>query len=247
MFNYLLAYLDESGKLHDKEFVSFAGYATGPDHWDDFSREWRFAFNRTGVRSVRMQDAVDFRGQFAGWRDHRHTQRDALLLRLAETIESFELASVFLPISLVEFKDLSENDQKHWKSLSRCGFVGVIKCLLTLFPSTVAFHMIYDLSEDYSAKCVRLFNLLRVRDQDIRRRCWAITFADDERTPPLQAADMLAYCSRAARAGFVGYDSIVAQVTEVLMRRVHITEWFEFKGGGARLGYVRNVSGFDVQ
>jgi len=44
--------------------------------------------------------------------------------------------------------------------------------------------------------CLDLYIKLRNQNLDLRERCIAITFAEDEHFPPLQMADMLAYCVR---------------------------------------------------
>jgi len=68
----------------------------------------------------------------------------------------------------------------------------------TLYPRLdTDVHLVFDLSEQYSEKCVSLFHKLRRTKAEVKKRCLGLAFADDEVHAGLQIADMIAYCSRA--------------------------------------------------
>ena len=78
------------------------------------------------------------------------------------------------------------------------GFETLIKGITDIAKSDPQskFHLICDLSEGYSVDCLKLFTRLRMMHESYRQRFTALSFADDCDYPPLQAADMLAYCFR---------------------------------------------------
>ncbi len=231
----IAAYFDESGKLHDHDLVTFAGYAAPFSDWEAFNQKWAAALAGTGMSHISMKDAIRYDGNFQSWMD-RPDERNALLRKLAEIINSFEFASIVLPMTSSEFRALPEADRKRLKNVQYCGFEGAAKGILSVFPPTTPMHMVCDLSEEYAPECVRLFNILRANDEDFKRRCFAISFADDSRTPPLQAADMLAYCSRFRHNETLKRDPIVDEVAAILATRAATTKYYVFKAGISKPG-----------
>jgi hypothetical protein len=104
--------------------------------------------------------------------------------------------------------------ERFWHDVQYCGFEACISGALHQSANAVL-HVTCDLSEEYARNCVTLFNKLRARDVMIKARCFALTFAEDERHAGLQAADMIAYCSRAEHTEREP-QPIVQQIIEIL-------------------------------
>jgi hypothetical protein len=181
-----------------------------------------------------MKDAMNLRGTFETWHD-RIDDRDSLLLTLSKL--AAEAFIVVAPMSTDDFKALPQTQrEKLGGNPQYCGFEVSIKGLLREYPSR-GIHLVCDLSEEYAEKCIRLYHRLRARDQDAKNRCFAITFADDRNTPHLQAADLVAYCSRANHMrSNRPVEPIVEQVIAILGLNRSSTNYFVYRAGGEGLG-----------
>lgn len=97
-------------------------------------------------------------------------------------------------------------------------------------------HLIYDLSEEYSIECVRLFNRMRAMTGAFRTLFSSLSFADDTEFAPLQAADMLAYVSR--QMAFAHHAKpIVKRLNEILSQGHNIRRRDLVYRAGSGLGH----------
>jgi hypothetical protein len=192
-------YLDESGKFHDSEVVSMGGVLAAPRGIAPASIAWNNRLEKEDLAYTSMKDAINLSGPFFNWRtDSKGEQRrDDLILDLANILAgaSFNRISAFMRSE--DFKRLPQNDKKlfrndtHYAMFESC-LMGAI-AQMTGQQATIL--VACDLSEEYAVECIRLFNKLRHK-KEIKERCTGILFADDERVPCLQMADMVAYCMR---------------------------------------------------
>jgi len=79
----------------------------------------------------------------------------------------------------------------------------IIQRSLQANTSNNQFNLVYDLSEEYSVQCLKLFLKMRARSA-VKQFFPSLAFADDQEFPPLQAADMVAYCGREETENGVG-------------------------------------------
>jgi hypothetical protein len=187
---------DESGKLHDSEIVAFGGCVGTAAQMAALLPVWSGLLQENKLTHTSMKEAMHFRGPYEGWGE-QISRRDALLRAMARTIIDSKLMIVATPMTSREFKALpQEQKKKYGGDLQYCGFEACISVMLHTLPGA-SLHILCDLSEEYSEKCVRLFHKLRSRDALAKKSFYALTFADDERLPGIQAADMIAYCARA--------------------------------------------------
>ena len=231
----LVACLDESGKLPDKAHtVSFGGCVTTQDSWDAFRKPWMSALQEYGIQYFSMKDALRLEGPFIGW-DNRIAERDELFRRLTNlTKEVFRIAA---PMSSSAFKTLTDTQQrKLGNDLQYCGFEVALRGILNSFPNAFL-HVVCDLSEQYSEKCIRLYNQLRKDDPNFKEKCVAITFADDTRHIPLQAADLVAYCARADKLrDSIELFPIMREMIEILGAHGVETHYYAYRADGSGLG-----------
>jgi Protein of unknown function (DUF3800) len=190
----LAAFFDESGKLADTKVVAFAGCIAGYPEWEVMGNKW-MALIRGKVAYVSMKDAIHFTGPFEGWRN-RVDERDALLEQLAEL--AIDHISYWIPFVMTEddFNRLPQSQRKQFKSPSYMGFEACVRAIAD-HNKNQQFVVIYDSSEEYSALCLKMYHRMRRQNPNVKEHCASITFAEDQRLPPLQLADMMAYCSRA--------------------------------------------------
>lgn len=191
-------YFDESGKLADSRVVVFAGAFASLDDWEAMSRQWRRELRRARVSHVSMKEAIHGRGPFAEWKNSREKERDELLLTLADIAQRKIQFSVSSPSNTETFKQLAPVLQQSLKNPQYCAFEACIRGIIERMQEhpNDRVHLCCDASEEYSELCLSLYLKLRRNNALVRHHCSAIMFGEDEDFPPLQVADMLAYCRR---------------------------------------------------
>lgn len=194
---------DESGKLADSTCVVFAACVFPDNEIAPFSDKWRHLLSDAKIRFLHTTDAVRFKGEFKHWKK-RNRDRDDLLEAFAKLIMDRAAWLSVAPMDTERFKSLPVGDRKRLKDITYAGFEGLLTELKTdaakNHRADHRFHLIYDLSDEYSETCLKLFKKMRVMREAYRQFFPSLTFADDTQFPPLQAADLLAYCRREQQA-----------------------------------------------
>lgn len=189
-----LAVFDESGKLADSKMVVFAGSVATAERWNVMSEKWNAEMGRRGIRYLTMKEAMHLRGEFQG-RDPK--ERDELLLTLAESLHSIVGFHVAAPMSNAEFSGLPLHARQLLKNPQYCGFQACMHASVAFARNPNLKLALYcDSSEEYSVQCLKLYLKMRRLVAEFKDKCVSLTFSEDEHFPPLQAADMLAYCVR---------------------------------------------------
>jgi len=194
-----MVFCDESGKQADSPVVVFAACIASDQHWAVMMEDWRKAIEGK-VRYISMKEAMHFRGEFEGWED-RIKERDELLVSVAEIAARAIAFNSIAAVDSKTFLTLGQEDRKKFRDIHYMAFEGCIKQILvaTAKRQDWFFHLYLDASEEYSERCLKMYLKMRYRYPEVRQRYIAITFAEDEQYPPLQFADMTAYCERAMR------------------------------------------------
>jgi len=192
----VVAAFDESGKLADTEYVVFAGSVATYEEWDVVSGKWMDILGKAGIDYVSMKEAMHAHGQFSDWKN-RTDERDALLISLAEMFHSLIKYHVATPMENAHFKRLPPQVRKLLKNPQYCGFESCIRQVAASLPDNYVAQLMCDCSEEYAVECLKMYLRLRRSSDEFKSRCVAMVFCEDENSPPLQAADMLAYCLRA--------------------------------------------------
>jgi hypothetical protein len=228
---------DESGKLADSEFVAFGGCVAPENAFEAFLPKWRERLHADKLSYTSMKDAIHFRGPFEDWgRDIK--RRDTLLFDLAQLLSDAPIMRVASPMTTAEFRALPETQRKRFgNDIVYCGFEACIQGMLNQ-GTNLALHIACDLSEEYAKKCLTLFNKLRARNEVIKSRCFAITFADDTQHLGLQAADMVAFCARAEKlAPTKPQESIIERIIDLFRSQRTEVGTFLYRADGPGLGY----------
>jgi hypothetical protein len=237
----ILAYFDETKKLRDPgTSVVFGGCAAPSADWDEFNRRWRGALDGTGITTVKTSAALAFRDDFYGWSE-RETERDELLFRLATIIHDAPIVKITCPILAGDFESLPAPQRAKLRDSQYCGFEVCVRTVVESYLPADAFQIVCDLTEDYAQGCITLFNLLRQKNPDLKRRLLAISFGDDTYLAPLQAADMVAYCSRAnAEWQRFGQEpqSVIRRIIELFSSKEAKSRYFVYRAGSAGIGYA---------
>ena len=231
------AYCDESGKLADHKFVVFAACVAGDSNWDVISQRWNEIILSRGISCVSMKDAMTFHGQFSGWAG-REQERDDLIYGLLDMAMPLVGSIATAPMSTDEFKSLTPVQQKMLRNPQYCGFEACMRLILSDLRPGLDFHVVCDSSEEYSPTMLKLYIQLRARDEAFKRRCIAITFAEDYMFPPIQLADMVAYCERQRRMKAVDEQpAIVRRIMDRLEQTRQKTIYQGYAIDGPGLGH----------
>jgi hypothetical protein len=143
-----------------------------------------------------MKEAMHAHGPFSGWKS-RDSERDALLIELAEMLQPLVGFHVATPMASAQFKLLPQATREGLKNPQYCGFEACMRAVIaTVKNPHMKVALLCDCSEQYSVECLRLYLRMRAHNQVFKDKCASLTFCEDEDFPPLQAADMLAYCIR---------------------------------------------------
>jgi hypothetical protein len=194
-----VACFDESGKYRDSEKVfAFAGIQTFPDALRDFTTAWEACLEEAKLDYTSMKEAMHLTGPYKQYRE-RHSERDAIIKRLAKLVVNAPMRQIASPLDstvVEQFNALPPEEKKklggepYYAAFETC----LIGCLQDRTDTAV--HVICDIADEYSAKCVTAFQKIRSARADYASRCVGICFKDDKKCPGLQAADMVAYCHR---------------------------------------------------
>ena len=211
----ILLALDESGKLDNTEDVVFGGCMSENGESHRFGEKWNARLDESKIDSLHMRDAMRLGGDFRGWKDSdrddycansRHWPHGAIPIPML----------VAAPMTSTEFRAMPQANQKQLKILCYLRFRGLCTGGREFHPQGEphSLQIVCDLSEEYSIEVLRLFHRLRRRNEEIKRRCHALFFADDRYIPVLQLADMFAYVCRAFHSG--NPPEVVLDIIEII-------------------------------
>ena len=196
---FMTAYMDESNA---GQFFIFAGFVSTVSSWNRFSREWEKVLREYNAPYLHMKEFAFFRGPFQGWSE---SQRKSLLQRLLfliksprEPIHSFscsfnhqEFDSIFPP----KFR---AQQNHYYFAVNNCiaGIHQHCKRKNIVFSGSEKIAMVFDEHAQFAGRAVELFRAFKSNEnipQSERDLVGSLSFGDDGCTPPLQAADLLAY------------------------------------------------------
>jgi len=192
-------YCDESGKLADSKVVMFAGSVFLEDEVKAFNRKWSNILASAKIAYLKMSEAMSFGGEFKGWKD-RSKDRDDVLEGFGKLLRESTIFHVVFTMDTAKFNSLDHKTRITLKNPIYAAFDGMIKALVagTAQRRTPEdqFHLIYDLCDEYSERCLKLFDKIRTTHSPLKPLFPSLTFADDVDFPGLQAADIVAYCGK---------------------------------------------------
>jgi hypothetical protein len=199
----LNAAFDESGKYNDCKLVIFGSL---------MNREWSTRLRRAGIplpqgRKGPFLHMVELNRLHMRAGGNRAAQRkiEALANSLANCICEFALEGCWNYITVNRFNSLPESERGRYKDPFYYAFEAGVLALAnsTCLGPDDEIALICD-DSDEARKCLESFRKLKNREPSVKNKIPVVAFGDDEVYPPLQAADMFAYCARAAGSSASG-------------------------------------------
>lgn len=205
----LNAVFDESGKHNDCDLVVFGGLILDAQEIRDrFNARWGTLLRGANVllpqgRAGPFLHMSELNNSYKKTSDRAGQRRvEALVESLAKYICESAIGGSWHSITVADFKSLSAKARRHYKDPFYHAFeAGVISLSKSACVGpTDDLSLICDDSDEYAVKCLESFKRLRKAHPAVSEKLPVIAFGDDKVYPPLQAADMFAYCYRAARS-----------------------------------------------
>lgn len=202
----LQAAFDESGKYADCERVVFGGLIFDPSsHIMEFNRAWGTLLRSSGVKLPQGR-LGDFLHMVELNRLHKLSSGDRSAQEkiekfaesLAKCICEFALGGSLNTITVADFKALPDEMRRRQKDPFYHAFEAGVMAL-SRHPCVGPqddIALCCDDSDD-AVKCLQSFKKLKRLEASVVEKIPFIGFGDDKVFPPLQAADMFAYCYRA--------------------------------------------------
>jgi hypothetical protein len=204
----LHCYLDESGKFQEHPIVSLCGFVGERTQIGNFQVRWEELLRFYGMRSMSMAKAARFT-QPLGKRKAATglDNRKAALSNFIECITDNLPVAVHVAVDVASFNSLTD----HQKTAMGGGphylaFMRVIAEIVDYHKHPgIQLSVVCDDDQSSSPKCYAIFDKIRSKHPQYRRKIVSLCFADDEYFVPLQAADMFAYLvRREAERHFLG-------------------------------------------
>jgi hypothetical protein len=219
-----VGYFDESGKWKDSDGVFvFAGFVGFPPFIEKLTTAWGERLSADKISHSSMKDAVNYHGCFAHLKNSPEVRdrvlRDLALMFVEARSTMLMVRSSLERATLEGFHALPKKDQD--KFGGNPYYAAFESCILGALDSRsdILLHTVCDLAEEYSEKCVKAFHKMRKRNSVVKNRAVGLAFSDDTWAPPLQLADMLAFCARAEALKMAGTKEpqpIVSELIEIL-------------------------------
>jgi hypothetical protein len=196
------AVFDESGKA-DREHVIFAGLIAQPQHWHKLNQQWIALLSANALPYWRTTNAAQIDKHFAVFR-RRRKDLEVLTRDLAQVLCDHAQSGSISTITMAEYNALTGEQRNRLKDPYYAAFEGGLSALTSGFHAehTDVLTLVCDDSEEYSSEALKRYRLYKRLHPDASNMV-AICFQDDRAYPPLQAADLFAFCYRRKVEGTV--------------------------------------------
>jgi hypothetical protein len=191
-------WLDDSGRGQPTAFV-LAGYFGDTADWQIFSDKWRATLNtEPRLRYLKAYEAFGLRGEFRAWKE---VERDRRLMTFLPLLH-FAKGIAFV-IDQEAFKQIvAQAPGTPFKTPYTFAYNLAFSAMLQVLPDISPFaqvELIFDRGVIEHKQAISAYSqMFRIWPPDVTRLLASPhpRFEDDQQYPPLQAADLLAYCIR---------------------------------------------------
>jgi hypothetical protein len=185
------AFLDESGKFHDRDFICLCGYLSAGDKWDVFMERWQTLLATVGLPAIHMNNFYHECKKLGLDEVHANQILEKFIDIIRDTI------NIGFAVGL---------DADYYRTMPESAKRGIgdpaVACLQRLLNLVrerfVAqghqdrISVTFDEDESSAIEFYKVTFKLRKRNPELGKLIGAVCFADDGFIIPLQAADILA-------------------------------------------------------
>jgi hypothetical protein len=186
---------DSSGTFDRHPIVSYGGAVATLKQWSAFTEPWNEILQREELRYFKMAEAMKWYGEFVrkyhDWGNERESRRNALLNRLVDLAERYEIRSTGAWLDTRSVNQEKSHTDKKMEALQ-----GAVLTLLKSVPEGEHLALLFDEEMDIEPKVQRWVRHMRQRSEPKMGRIAAVCFVDDRLFPVVQLADMIAWLFR---------------------------------------------------
>ena len=224
---YFSLFLDESGKVHKGDYTALCGYVSTMDQWGLFQQRWDQLRFKHGIPPIHLSRIVNPSSRDDGWKKkHQEITAGGVVWEdwyqrmlgdFAELISSSDVVCVGAVVDAVAYRELKEAAPEDFLLANADSNVFLLQNVVTsaldkidvVDPVGLMTICIDDDRENAFEYYRSYWNIktmlenpnlpaeLRPRFERFKTRVDQISFSGDNFHPALQAADMIAYVSRA--------------------------------------------------
>lgn len=200
-------FCDESGKIHNSDFVSFCGYLGSNRQWEQLSSEWSALRIKRAVPpihvSAMMRPENDELWSIVKqrWGKEYEDRRELLLDEFSCVISESKILCVGAVVDCNAFKSLSlpkvkksSRDDPHYLAFQWTVLRSIER--VEWGDSDGLLGLLLDDDHEKALHCYALLHRLKEQYPQIRKRVSGICFCNDDKYPGVQAADMIAFEAR---------------------------------------------------
>jgi hypothetical protein len=193
MVSLATVYLDESGTHASSSIVTVAGFLSNVDKWATFSNDWNEALRASNIRCFHMTDFENRRGEFDGWTEDI---RKPLLNKLLTIIQEHTFWSVGSNIETSLYDSLLGIEAK--KLCGGAYGAVALHCWRLFGEKLKIIDGWMNCIMESGAKGFGAIQLIYSEDSHFPEwsndhRILSLSIDNKINSPPLQAADILAY------------------------------------------------------
>jgi hypothetical protein len=239
-------FFDESGKFGDHKVISLCGFGSKPSALKKFDEDWESQLRRTGMTALHMVDACRINKRLSP-SIGAQTLKDRIneLKPFADCVNNhleLGVANVFEVEGYTSFSVRSKKVLGGTEDPFYIQFLRTMQLVVDYVTTGERISITCDEDDNTAWHCYRLYTRVKKVHRAAGRAMVAITFANDEYYPALQAADMLSFlCRLQAYGQFYGTDYAFHPLFTYLTkpRGTSVTNWlvaFKNKADLAPLG-----------
>ncbi len=191
---FFTAYFDESDSPKASVVAGIIGEAEQLSH---FNREWTELLCSENLQCFHMKDFAHSNGEFRDWK-HDIRRRKDFIERVIRIISRRARISVGILLDRAAFQQVSHRDiftNFYANEYTACAFLSLLKVSrwADRYGITDSIDFVFDRGNPKRPDFQRAFDMATIPAIAETRHFGALTFADDRRIAPLQAADFIAY------------------------------------------------------
>ena len=192
----LKAFVDDSGSGGESPWFVLAGYVGTVEGWDAFDPQWRAALDAPPrIQYFKGHEAESLRpdGQWSGVTKE---ERDKKIDALVEIIHRYAHRAIYIRVRQKDYDDIiKEYVPCEWDNayyyLFQC-FVAAAMATEKYLGSGDPLDFVFDSHESFQKPSERLYGYMQCMEQ-FAGRIINVSYRDEKRFLPLQAADLLAW------------------------------------------------------
>ncbi|MGA2219442.1 MAG: DUF3800 domain-containing protein [Terracidiphilus sp.] len=194
-------YADESGKASNSPTVSCAGFVSDVEQWCSFDRRWKETATRWCINSIHTAELMKQDLIYRGHAFTDHPEKPKLLAECLSIANESAPIAFGVAVDCNAFKTLNSDSQKKLGGDSHMmAFLAFMHLLVSTLDQAKTdgivhrkISLVFDTNNEYSSRCLDLFNRQRQNYPEWRQWLSSICFGDDEDHSPIQAADILSW------------------------------------------------------